>query len=74
MNYVKSDFPSECLRLRRIPTTAQEAHNKLVCLHQLEQRRGPNADRLLSKPYSKRRERIVRMYWAFRYAEKTREA
>lgn len=74
MNYVKSDFLSENLRLRRTPTTAQEAYNKLVCLCQLEQRRDPNANRLYVKPLSKRRERIVRMYWAFRYAEKTREA
>lgn len=65
MNYVKSDFLSESLCLRNTPTTAQEAYNKLVCLCQLEQRRDPNANRFYVKPLSKRRTRIVKIFWAF---------
>lgn len=70
MNYVKSDFLHENLYLHSTPTTAQEAYNKLVCLFQLEQRREPNANRALVNPLSKRRERLVRMYWAFRNMQK----
>lgn len=64
-----TDFVSENLHLRRTPQNATEAYNKLVCLMQLEQQRDLNANRFYVKPLSKRRERLTRMYWAYRRME-----
>ena len=70
-----SDFLYENLILRRCPQTARQAYNKLVCLQELELRRDPVARqeqidplsrRMIPRPPSKRRKRLVRMYWAFR--------
>ena len=70
-----SDFLYENLILRRCPKTARQAYNKLVCLRELEQRLDPLGKwerddplqrRMISRPFSKRRIRMIRMYWAFR--------
>lgn len=68
MKYIKSDFWGEYLRLRRMPTTATEAKNKLICLQEINKRRNPNyeQDLFISKKPSKRNQRLVKMYWAFR--------
>lgn len=64
-----ADFLSENLHLRRTPQNATEVYNKLVCLTEHEQRRVPNANRFYVKPLSKRRQRLTRMYWAYRRME-----
>ena len=69
MKYYNSDFATECVHLRRCPLTAAEAHNKLICLCELEQRFDPNANILYVLPLSKRRKRLVNMFWAFRNTE-----
>lgn len=69
MKYYNSDFQGENLRLRRTPTNSKEAYNKLVCLCELEKRRDPSASMFYVRPLSKRRKRLVRMYWAFRHSE-----
>lgn len=74
MKYYKSDFLTENLHLRTAPKTAQEVYNKLACLCELEQQRDPNANRLYVAPLSKRRERLVNMFWAFTHAEQNKGA
>ena len=74
MKYKNSDFLSENLRLRRMPQSAEQAYNKIVCLCENEQRRHPNANRLYGAPLSKRRERLVKMYWAFQRTEQNRKS
>ena len=69
MKYHNSDFLRENLRLRRTPANSTEAYNKLLCLRELETRRGPAVCGPSARPLSKRRERLVRMYWAFRHSE-----
>lgn len=69
MKYHNSDFLRENLRLRQTPTNSTEAYNKLVCLCELETRRDPRANRFYVLPLSKRRERLSRMFWAFRKME-----
>lgn len=66
MKYQNSSFWTEVLHLRQTPTNSTEAYNKLVCLRELETRRDPAAYGFTVRPMSKRRERLVRMYWAFR--------
>lgn len=82
MKYRNSDFLWENLILRRCPETSEQAYNKLLCLDELAARRDPleklaRYDPLqrpmLLRPLSKRRKRIVRMYWAFYNAEKRRK-
>lgn len=81
MKYHNSDFLWENLILRRCPETAWQAYNKLLCLDELASRRDPLEKRakydpllrpMIPRPWSKRRERIIRMYRAFRSAEKRR--
>lgn len=74
MKYNKSNFATECVHLRRCPLTAQEAYNKLVCLCELEQRFDTNANRLYVAPLSNRRERLIKMFWAFTHAEQNKGA
>ena len=69
MKYHNSDFLHEAVFLRRTPTNRIEAYNKLLCLCELEKRFDPNANSFYVRPLSKRRERLVRMYWAFRKQE-----
>lgn len=64
----KYDFLSENLRLRRTPLNALEAYNKLKCLDELQTRRDTR-NTFCPRNYSKRRERLVRMLWAFRKME-----
>lgn len=61
-----TDFLSENLHLRRTPQNSTGAYNKLVCLMQLEKCFVHNDDKFFDKPLSKRRERLTRMYWAYR--------
>ena len=69
MKYHNSDFLHENLILRRTPTNSTEAYNKLVCLREWEKRFNPSDDLFYIHPASKRRERITRMYIAFRKQE-----
>lgn len=70
MRYHNSDFWSENLMLRRAPKNATEAYNKLVCLMEHEQRRDPAANRFYVRPLSKRRERLIKTFCAFRRMER----
>lgn len=67
----KYDFLSENLRLRRMPLNAQEAYNKLKCLDELQATRDTR-NTFCPQNYSKRRERLARMLWAFRNMEVTK--
>lgn len=69
MKYQNSDFLTENIHLRSTPQNAKQAYNKIVCLREQETRRDPRANRLYVAPLSKRRNRLVKMYWAFRKAE-----
>lgn len=59
-----SDFLHENLILRRMPTTQTEAYNKLVCLRELELKRGFESAFIMQNQ-SKRRARTSKMYLAF---------
>lgn len=61
----KYDYLYENLILRRTPNTAQEAYLKLMCLDDLADRRDPRPEWCRGH-YSKRRARIVKMYWAYK--------
>ena len=74
MKYYNSDFMTEWKHLHRCPINAQEAHNKLVCLCKLEQIYNPNVNKFYVAPLSKRRERLVKMFWGFRKTEQNGEA
>ena len=65
MKYYNSDFGRECLYMPHTPMNTKEAYNKLVCLRERDVRNGKRFNRKLSK----RRERLIRMYWAFRKVE-----
>lgn len=69
MKYQNSDFLTENVHLRSTPQNAKQAFNKIVCLCEQETRRNPRANRLYVAPLSNRRNRLVKMYWAFRKAE-----
>lgn len=73
MKYQNSDFLTENVHLRSTPQNAKQAYNKIVCLCEQETRRDPRANRLYVAPLSKRRNRLVKMYWAFRKAEQRNE-
>lgn len=64
MKYHNSDFGRECLYMPHTPMNAKETYNKLVCLRERDMRNGIEWGKL-----SKRRERLIRMYWAFRKVE-----
>ncbi len=68
MRYYQSDFLHENAFLRRSPKNAKEAYNKLSCLAELEERRGL-VDNFIIPNLSKRRERLVKTYWAFKRIE-----
>lgn len=63
MKYYNSDFGRECLYMPHIPMNAKETYNKLVCLRERDMRNGMKR---FNCKLSKRRERLIRMYWAFR--------
>lgn len=68
MRYIgNTDFLAENLHLRRTPQSATEAYNKLVCLRQME--RAHHSGQFAVYPASKRRDRITKMYWAYRRME-----
>lgn len=69
MKYQNSCFSVEAVHIKRTPQTANETYNKLCCLIELEQMFGPRAKRMIHPPLSKRRNRLVKMYWAFRKTE-----
>lgn len=73
MKYQNSDFLTENVHLRSTPQNAKQAYNKIVCLCEQEDRRDPRANRMYVKTFSKRMERLVKMYWAFRKAEQRNE-
>lgn len=73
MKYQNSDFLTENVHLRSTPQNAKQAYNKIVCLCEQETRRDPRANRLYVAPLSKRRNRLVKMYWAFRNREQEGE-
>lgn len=60
-----TDFFHENLILRRTPKNAIEAYNKLVCLMEHEKKRDQKANSFYVRPFSKRRERIVKMFLAY---------
>lgn len=69
MKYINSNAAREQLYIKQAPRNMQEAYNKLICLMQLERRFDPNANAFTVKKPSKRRERLVKMFWAFKRAE-----
>lgn len=73
MKYQNSDFLTENVHLRSTPQNAKQAYNKIVCLCEQEERRDPRANRMYVKTFSKRMERLVKMYWAFRNREQEGE-
>ena len=66
MKYYNSDFGRECLYMPHTPMNAKETYNKLVCLRERDMRNGIEWG---NYKLSKRRERLIRMYWAFRKVE-----
>lgn len=64
----KYNFADEYLFLHYTPLTAQETYNKLKCLDELQARLDTRGT-FCPRNYSKRRKRLVRMYWAFRKME-----
>lgn len=73
MKYLNSNFLTENVHLRSTPQNAKQAYNKIVCLCEQEERRDPRANRMYVKTFSKRMERLVKMYWAFRNREQEGE-
>lgn len=73
MKYQNSDFLTENVHLRSTPQNAKQAYNKIVCLCEQETRRDPRANKMYVATLSKRRERLVKMYWAFRNREQKGE-
>ncbi len=65
MKYYSSDFVTEYLRLFQTPKSKRETYNKLTCLMRLEEQRNPNANRIYVQKPSKRRNRLLKMYYAF---------
>lgn len=70
MKYINSDYQGENVLIRRTPQNSKEAYNKLICLVEQAERRDPRENKFISLPLSKRRERILKMYWAFKRMEK----
>ena len=73
MKYLNSNFLTENVHLRHTPENAEQAYNKIVCLCEQEERRDPRANKMYVATLSKRRERLVKMYWAFRNREQKGE-
>lgn len=73
MKYQNSHFLPENVHLRRTPQNAEQTYNKLVCLCEQEEMRDPCANRLYVHPLSKRRNRLVKMFWAFRKIEQQQQ-
>lgn len=65
---MKYDFLYENLILRRTPKTEEEARYKLQCLDELARRLDPRPE-FCRGHYSKRRARLVKMYWIYKRAE-----
>ena len=57
------------------PTNSKEAHNRLCALEYLDKIDNPNYERDIFslRKYSRRRERLVKMYWAFRKLEAAKQ-
>lgn len=68
MKYINSDFLHENLIIRRTPVTAAEAYNKLICLQEIEAKHN-NGDMFKMFKPSKRRDRLTKIFWAFRRME-----
>lgn len=56
------------------PENSREAKNRLAALDYLDKQLNPNyeRDQFFLRDYSKRRERLVKMYWAFKKMEAKR--
>ena len=63
----KYDYLRENLFLPDTPATAEETYLKLMCLDDLADRRDPRPEWCRGH-YSKRRARLVKMYWAYKNA------
>ena len=63
--YGTDGFCIEYLNLLRQPRTLNEVDRQLACLSELE-RNGPYGNWFNPRPYSKRRQRLVKMYWILR--------
>ena len=69
MKYIKSYYGREGLYLKYTPINSIEAYNKLVYLRERELRNGTLKTFCTVEKLSKRRERLIKMYWAFRKEE-----
>lgn len=58
------DFISEYYELQKTPQTKAEAYNRLKVLDRLE-KQSKYYNAWNPAPYSKRRNRLVKMFWAF---------
>lgn len=67
MKYIHSDYGREGLYLPHQPTNSTECYNKLVYLRERDRKNGIS-DFIVPKP-SKRRERLIKTFWAFRKIE-----
>ena len=63
-------FAQVCM-LPLTPENSKQAKNRLAALDYLDRLYNPNYDRdqFFLRDYSKRRERLVKMYWAFKKKE-----
>ena len=71
MDYFKA---ANTLYLSGLPTGSKQAHKILEALAYFDKTRNPNyeRDQFIIPNYSKRRERLVKMYWAFKKKEAKR--
>lgn len=51
------------------PENSAQAYNRLCALDALDKMHNPQGGNFVLRPMSKRRERLLRMYWAFRKKE-----
>lgn len=67
----KMNIYQRMFELRRLPHSSREVKRRLDTLWELDKRFNPNfeRDQFFLRGYSKRQERLVKMYWAFRRME-----
>lgn len=69
MKYIKISDQSELLHIKQTPKSMVESYNKLVCLARLDEQFNPGENRFYVKKLSKRRERLVKMFWVFKHEQ-----
>ena len=69
MKYIHSDYGREGLYLPHQPTNSTECYNKLVYLREREMNNRDNKPYFIEPKLSKRRERLIKTFWAFRKIE-----